>query len=447
MLGSPSRYRVYGGLKTYLISALEFATGAWTRDRAARADGGDVARLEALLKKELVTGDAVAVPMARVGIYLAIKNLIYPGQSVLMSPYTIADVVNMVIAAGGVPRFVDVDPVSGNMSPRELRNRITPNCGAVLVTHLHGLTAEIEEIAGIARAADLPLIEDTAQALGARAGERRTGAIGDVGVFSFGTYKNVNAWYGGAIICRDPELAREIRAELATWPFFSPAKLYEKFSKAVSIAILCWDPIFRTFTHRLFRYGFLHDVAKINRAVAIELDTRRHDALPAWYRARMTPGQARRVLEQWPAIENHTRERVEYARAYDRLIPESAGVRKPPAPDGRRHVYTYYPLLARDRVNLLKWLMYFRRDVAAQHLKNCAHLESFRHFHHDCPAAAEVARSVVLLPTYAGYGLDEVKKNASIVRWYVEQGEPAFSFARARAETPPWRELLPAHVR
>lgn len=400
-----------------------------------------------MLKKEFVTGDAIAMPMARVGIYLAIKNLIYPGQSVLMSPYTIADVVNMVIAAGGVPRFVDVDPVSGNMDAAALKKRITPNCGAILVTHIHGLTADIEKIVEIARAADLPVIEDTAQALGARAGERPTGAIGDVGIFSFGTYKNVNAWYGGAIICRDPELARAIRAEIAAWPAFSLRRLYEKFAKAVQIGILCWNPIFRTLTHRLFRHGFLNDIAKINKIVAIELDTRRHDALPDWYRARMTPGQARRVIEQWHAIADHTLERVDYARVYDQAIPESAGVRKAPAPDGRRHVYTYYPLLARDRVNLLKWLMYFRRDIAAQHLKNCAHLESFRHFHHECPNADEIARSVVLLPTYAGYGMEEARKNASIVRWYVEQGEPAFSFERARAVAPPWRELLPAHVR
>jgi perosamine synthetase len=60
---------------------------------------------------------AIAMPMARVGIYLALKHLIQPRQKVVLSPYTISDVVNMVLCAGGIPEFVDVAPGSCNIDP------------------------------------------------------------------------------------------------------------------------------------------------------------------------------------------------------------------------------------------------------------------------------------------------------------------------------------------
>lgn len=425
MLGSPSRYRIYGGIENYLKSTFEFARASWHR-------GADVERLEEILCKTLNSPVAAAMPLARVGIYLAIKNLIRPGQAVLMSPYTIADVVNMVIAAGGRPRFVDVEPDTGNMDPAELKRRMSRDCGVILVTHLHGITASIEEITSIARESGVPLIEDTAQSLGARAGGVATGTFGDVGVFSFGTYKNVNSWYGGAIVAKDRALIATIKEQMQSWPAFSDKKVYEKLSRSVMIATLCWNPVFRTLVHRIFRHGFLHDVDSINKIVAIELDTARHDTLPSWYRSRLTPGQARRVIEQWSRIDSHSAARIEYARTYDKEVTIGAGIRKPPAPMESRHVFTYYPLLARNRQNLLKWLMYFRRDIAAQHLKNCAHLESFKEFYHHCPVADEVARSIVLLPTYPGYGIDAVRENAAIVRWYVEQDAPEFSMESAR---------------
>src|SRR4051812_32846748 len=104
------------------------------------------------------------MPMARVAIYEVVKAIIRPGASVVMSPYTIADVVNMVIAAGGRPVFADVDPRSGNLSPTELPRLIDKDTGAVLATHFYGCAADIVEIANICRERNVPLIEDSAQA-------------------------------------------------------------------------------------------------------------------------------------------------------------------------------------------------------------------------------------------------------------------------------------------
>ena len=70
---------------------------------AGTDDEGEVAKLESALAARLSVAHVIAVPQARVGIYLTIKRLVRPGQKVILSPYTIADVINMVVCAGAVP--------------------------------------------------------------------------------------------------------------------------------------------------------------------------------------------------------------------------------------------------------------------------------------------------------------------------------------------------------
>jgi perosamine synthetase len=425
MIGSPPRYRIYGGARNYAQTVSEMIRGQWHKGNAV-----DV--LESTMRESFGVSHALAVPMARVGIYLAIKNLIRPGQKVLLSPYTIADVVNMVIAAGGRPSFIDVDLASGNMCPAELEKNLSGDVGAILITHLHGISAEVEKIVSIAKRAGLPVIEDCAQSLGASIDGKRLGTFGDVGVFSFGTYKNINSWFGGLVVTNDSELARKIRRSMSDWKDFSSARVREKMRFSMGMTFLVTDPLFNFAVRPVFRYGYLHDVTRINRAVAIELDTSRKDILPEHYQSKLSAGQARRVLEQWPLLDSQTQARIKFARRYAENLSSSNGLRLPPPPRESRHVYTYFPLQADRRTNLLKWLMYFGRDLAAQHLKNCAHLESFKEFRAECPNAERVAKSVLLLPTYPSYGIDQVDRNVEVVNWYIEAAQPEFDLVKAK---------------
>lgn len=189
MLGPNPRYRLYTGWRSYLW---------FLRDRLLGTPGGErqVAVLEAALAERTGLPHAVCTPMCRVGIHLALRGLIRPGSEVILSPYTIADVVNMVIAAGGRPRFADIEGESCNIDPAEVERLIGPATGAVLVTHLHGLAAPVREIGELCRRHGVPLLEDAAQAFGARIDGAWAGTVGDAGIYSLGTYKNINAWYG-----------------------------------------------------------------------------------------------------------------------------------------------------------------------------------------------------------------------------------------------------------
>jgi len=115
---------------------------------------------------------------------------------------------------GARPRYVDIDAAGLGLCARALAaelERARPR--AIIVTHLYGQLAAIEEISALAARHDVPVIEDCAQAHGARRGERAAGSFGALACFSFYPTKNLGAiGDGGAIACTDGELARRVRS-------------------------------------------------------------------------------------------------------------------------------------------------------------------------------------------------------------------------------------------
>jgi len=410
IFGAPHpRSRIYTKPKSYWSFWSDLLLGRFNK-------GNDVQKFERALAEKFGVPEAVCVSMTRVGIYLVLKNLIKPGQNVIMSPYTVADVVNMVVLASGVPVFTDIEQRSCNLNPAEVAKLIDKNTGAVIATHLHGVGARIYEILDICRQHNIPLIEDAAQSFGGKAKGKRLGTIGDVGIYSLGMYKNINSWYGGAVVAKDSALLNKLRAELAQYDFQSPIFILKKMLKGLATDLLTYPLIFQPLTYWLFRYGFLHDIGWINRQVEIELDLELKKEMPANYLRRYTPFQARLALSQLNQIDADIELRAKKAALYRKELSGISELVLPPEENDSKYIYPVFAVQYQDRKKLLKWLMRQKRDVTAQHLKNCADLESFSAFYRDCPVARKTANEVILLPTYTRYPDSEIKKNIEVIR-------------------------------
>jgi dTDP-3-amino-3,4,6-trideoxy-alpha-D-glucose transaminase len=117
-----------------------------------------------------------------------------------------------IIAVGAVPVFVDVDPHTRNMNPALIEQAITPRTRAIMPVHLYGLMADMPAIMAIAQRHGIPVIEDVAQAQGARLAGARAGSIGAVAAFSFYPSKNLGAiGDGGALTTQDSGIDAELR--------------------------------------------------------------------------------------------------------------------------------------------------------------------------------------------------------------------------------------------
>jgi perosamine synthetase len=411
LLGSPARLRLYTTVGLYSDSLASLVTGKTHQ-------GDDVATLEASLQRMLGVKHAIATPLARVGLYLAMKHTIKPGQKVILSPYTIADVVNMVLCAGGVPVFADIDRDSCNISAASVESLIDDQTGAVLVTHFYGQMADMDALVPICAARNIPVLEDAAQAFGARHHGKPAGTLGRGGVFSFGMYKNINSFYGGAIVTNDDAMAASVRAELATWPLQSVGGLASKVISAFITDVVTSPLVFRTVMFRFFRWAFVNNVDVINNKLKIDVDPKAVHVLPETYRCRITPLQARLVMKQLDLLEPHADARLRSARLYHDGLKDIPELMIAPLREDRSHIYWYFPIQHADRKALVAGVMQRGRDITMSYHRNCAAVPCFSDHARDCPNAQATADSLIYLPTYPRYGEDEVRATIAAIRDY-----------------------------
>src|SRR5258706_851091 len=162
---------------------------------------------------------AVGVASGSDALLLALMALgIGPGDGVIVPPFTFFATVSAITRLGATPLFADIDPESVLLDVKQVETLLTDRkkpvarIQAVLPVHLFGRIAPMAELAALAAAHSLHIVEDVAQAFGARAGAKAAGAIGDLGCFSFFPSKNLGgAGDGGLILTDRPELAEKLR--------------------------------------------------------------------------------------------------------------------------------------------------------------------------------------------------------------------------------------------
>lgn len=165
-------------------------------------------RLSALFGGRLVRSFANGTSTMEVALRLA---GIGPGDEVITTALTWVATANVIGAVGARPVFVDVDPVTRNISLDAIEAAITPRTRALLPVYLAGLPVDIDRLYAIAKRHGLRVIEDAAQAIDSRWRGTRIGAIGDLVSFSFHANKNITSVEGGCLVLNTPEEA--LRAE------------------------------------------------------------------------------------------------------------------------------------------------------------------------------------------------------------------------------------------
>ena len=171
--------------------------------------GEYVDKFEDSIKKYTGTKNALAVVNATSALHLALRVLeIGEGDDVLASTFTFIGSVSAILYQNANPIFIDSDYESWNLSP-VLLEKYLKNCvkkpKALIITHLYGMSASIEEIAQICKKYDVYLIEDAAESLGATFNGKSTGTFGDFGVYSFNGNKLLTTSGGGMLVSDNKE--------------------------------------------------------------------------------------------------------------------------------------------------------------------------------------------------------------------------------------------------
>lgn len=156
---------------------------------------------------------AVGVSSGTDALHLALRACgVKAGDEVITSPFTFIATAEAISMCGARPVFVDIDAKTYNLDPRCIEAAITTHTRAIMPVHLYGQPADMDAICDIAQKYQLRVVEDAAQAHGARYKGKRVGTLADVAGFSFYPGKNLGA-YGdaGAVVTNDEEIANNVR--------------------------------------------------------------------------------------------------------------------------------------------------------------------------------------------------------------------------------------------
>lgn len=173
---------------------------------------------------------AIATSSGSACLEIACRALgLEPGDEVITTPYTFVATCTCILNAGAVPVFVDIEPDTYNIDPREVEKAITGKTRAIIPVHFGGNIADMNSLATIAAKHNLAIIEDAAHAHGASlAGDRWAGTLGDIGIFSLQQSKLLTCGEGGVITTASDELA-DLSWSLRHYGRTRTGKWYEHF--------------------------------------------------------------------------------------------------------------------------------------------------------------------------------------------------------------------------
>lgn len=197
--------------------------------------GKNVTEFENEMAAKLGAKKAVALSAGTAAIHMALKAIgVSQGDVVFCQSLTFSATANPIVYEKAVPVFIDSDKESWNMSPKALERafdkyeKMGKKPKAVIVVHLYGMCAQMEEIAEICKKRQVPLIEDAAESLGTTYHGRYTGTFGDYGIISFNGNKIITSSGGGMLLVNTAD-AEEKAAKVLYWSTQArePARWYQ----------------------------------------------------------------------------------------------------------------------------------------------------------------------------------------------------------------------------
>ncbi len=333
--------------------------------------GREGAALEEEIAKFCEVSHGVGLASGTDALILALRSCgVRPGDEVLLPPFTFVATGSAVSALGAKPVFADIRPGTYNIDPSQLERRVTSRTRAIIVVHLYGLPADMDPILEFARTRKLPVIEDNAQAIGARYKGRRTGSLGDAACISFYPTKNLGA-YGdaGMLVTNSPELAARVKT----------LRNHGQIAKYVSS-----EP------------GWNSRLDEIQAAILrVKL---RH--LPDWQRARQS-----------------------HAAEYTTKLNGIPGLMPPVPGEGFEHVFHQYTIRVERRDALQNYLAE-RKIGSAVYYPVPLHLQplyaSLGHKPGDFPHAERAAQEVLSLPMFPELRAEQIARVADAVLEFVK---------------------------
>ncbi len=331
-------------------------------------------------------------------------------DEVIVQGFTCNAAVNPILYVGAKPVFADIDD-NLNISPAEVRKKITDKTKAVMVQHTFGYPADIKEIKEICKENNLYLIEDCAHALGAKYKGEYCGSFGDAAFFSFGRDKVISSVYGGMVTVNNDALLERVSGFYKDLGCPSMPWVFQQLLHPVLMNVFVMP--FYEYKWGRALLAFLVNSNILSKAVTFMED---QGKLPSYFPLRMPNGLAVLAINQFHKLDRFNNHRRELAGFYPRLLNKEHSVKIIfKKSKDKEPIFLKYPVLSSNSDKLLRKLkgrgIYLNdgwRDAVVVPAKT--NLRKLCYVHGDCPKAEEVAKKIISLPTHINISRNDVKR-------------------------------------
>jgi dTDP-4-amino-4,6-dideoxygalactose transaminase len=376
-------------------------------------EGPHIAAFEDAFARRYGHARAVTASYGRMAFFYVLQALDLPaGGEIIFPALTFWVMPEMARLSGLTPVFADVDPVTFTISPEAFARAITPRTVAVVPTHLWGLPCELEQILEIAGQHGLRVIEDCAHALGAQYRGRDVGTFGDAAIFSFQTFKPLNAYGGGMAVTRDAVLGSRIAALAGAEPPADRKTIEQRLWHGRVMRIATRPPIF---TWTMFPLMYACTRLHWNLDMYFWENIRPLDPMPPDYRQRITNVQAAIALEGLSHLDGWTERARQHAERMSTVLRDVPGVRVPRVPADRSHTFYQYCAYVPNRDAVVDACLRRGVDIETLHVDVCSDLDLFAGSKRSAPGARQTVQTIQI-PVYEGLEDGQLDRVATVVR-------------------------------
>lgn len=339
--------------------------------------GPKVAEFELAMSQYVGAKNCVAVNSGTSALDIAVGALeLPPGSEIITTAFTFVASSNCILYNNHKPIFADIDPETYNISPEQVRKKITKKTKAIVYVDYAGQPCNLRELREIADAYNLKLIEDACHALGAEYMGKKIGSSADITVFSFHPVKHITTGEGGAVTTEDEALHTKLR-------------------------LLRNHGIDKTPSER--GSGYAYDMKMLGRNY------------------RITDIQCALGVSQLKRMDALLKRREEIAELYTKELGEVRQITLPFVKQEVRHSYHLYPILVDRKIKRDMFFNLMRENGIGVNVHyipayRFAYYQQFRINPKDYPVTEDVSSREISIPMYPGMGDTEVHEVCDAVR-------------------------------
>jgi len=374
---------------------------------------------------------AIAASYGRMAFYYILRALNLPeGSEIIFPALTFWVMPEIARQAGFKPVFVDVDPLTFNLNPTAIAPAITDHTRVLVPTHLYGQPCEMGEILRIAEAHNLIVVEDCAQAAGARYHGRLVGTFGTASLFSFQMLKGVNTYGGGMALTNNHDLAASVRAFAEDEPLPSTTDVATRFVKGYAARIGISPKVFTFLGYPIQALASVLGDVDLSKYIWEKI--RPLDPFPRTYKQRYSNAQAVIGIRGLAKLDEYNARSREHAFRYSNGLRDCGSIRTPHVLSDVDHVYYQYCIYASEPRRASRRAIRRGVDLETMHVDVCSALPLFEDFASACPGA-EATRVALQLPVYSRLRSSDIDRVLHVMREVTSdlapflQREPAVS--------------------